>query len=153
MVHLTRGCPARPRPARNGRARVPRSIGPELPHDVRNRDGADHARADLVAGVLDALPTPTVLIDPDGTMLLVNSAWAAAGDLLADDRLRVGVGGNFFSVMLSLSADTVNQERIAALRELSAGLRTMVSADYALPTLIGQRWFHLQASRADQSGR
>jgi diguanylate cyclase (GGDEF)-like protein len=132
---------------------VPRSTGPELPLDVRHRDGAGHARADLVAGVLDALPTPTVLIDPDGTMLLVNSAWVAAGDLLEDDRLRVGVGGNYFSVMLSLSADLVNQERIAALRELSAGRRKMVSADYALSTLLGQRWFHLQASRADESGR
>jgi diguanylate cyclase (GGDEF)-like protein len=106
-----------------------------------------------VAGVLDALPSPTVLIDPDGTILLVNSAWAAAGDLLGDDRLRVGVGGNYFSVILSLSADAANHERIAALRELSAGRTDIVSADYALSTVIGVRWFHLQASRADDSGR
>jgi len=130
-----------------------RSTGPELPLDVRHREGVGSARADLVAGVLDALPSPTVLIDPDGTMLLVNSAWSAAGDLLADDRLRVGVGGNYFSVMLSLSAEAVNVDRIAALRELSAGSRKTVSADYALPTLIGLRWFHLQASRADEFGR
>jgi diguanylate cyclase (GGDEF)-like protein len=132
---------------------VPGSTGPELPLDVRRRDGAGHARADLVVGVLDALPTPTVLIDPDGTMLLVNSAWTAAGGLLEDDRLRVGVGGNYFAVMLSLSGDAVNRERIAALRELSAGRRKTVSADYALSTLRGRRWFHLQASRADESGR
>ena len=52
--------------------------GPQLPVDVRHRDVAGPSRADLVAGVLDALPSPTVLIDPDGTMLLVNSAWAAS---------------------------------------------------------------------------
>ncbi|WP_299954189.1 bifunctional diguanylate cyclase/phosphodiesterase [uncultured Modestobacter sp.] len=138
---------------------MPRATGgPQLPHDVRRRVDTDHADAEhadagLVTGVLDALPSPTVLIDPDGTMLLVNGAWRAAGDLLDDDRLRVGVGGNYFSVMLSLSDDAVNQQRIARLRELSRGERDLVSADYALPTASGVRWYHLQASRADESGR
>ncbi|MCZ2819363.1 EAL domain-containing protein [Modestobacter sp. VKM Ac-2977] len=121
--------------------------------DVRHRDGGEQAQAGLVAGVLDALPSPTVLIDADGTMLLVNSAWQAAGDLLDDDRLRVGVGGNYFAVMLSLSDDAANRARIDQLRELSAGRRTTVSADYALATVTGVRWYHLQASRADRSGR
>jgi diguanylate cyclase (GGDEF)-like protein len=129
------------------------STGPQLPPDVRQQDGPGHARADLVAGVLDALPSPTVLIDPDGTMLLVNSAWTAAGDLLTDDRLRIGVGGNYFSAMLSMSTDAACHERIAALRELSAGRTKLVSADYAMTTVMGVRWFHLQASRADESGR
>jgi diguanylate cyclase (GGDEF)-like protein len=129
------------------------STGPQLPLDVRHRTEAGPSHADLVTGVLDALPSPTVLIDADGTMLLVNSAWAAAGDLLEEDRLRVGVGANYFMVMLSLSDDAMNRERIAALRELSEGRRDRVSADYALDTAGGLRWFHLQASRADESGR
>ncbi|WP_138759493.1 putative bifunctional diguanylate cyclase/phosphodiesterase [Modestobacter altitudinis] len=127
--------------------------GPQLPLDVSHRDGGDRENADLVAGVLDALPSPTVLIDADGTMLLVNSAWAAAADLLGDDRLRVGVGANYYSVILSLSAGAANHERIAALRELAEGRREAVSVDYALTTALGLRWFHLQASRADRSGR
>ncbi|MCZ2810197.1 EAL domain-containing protein [Modestobacter sp. VKM Ac-2979] len=127
--------------------------GAQLPMDVRHRDGGEQAQAGLVAGVLDALPSPTVLIDADGTMLLVNSAWQAAGDLLDDDRLRVGVGGNYFAVVLSLSDDAANRARIDQLRELSAGRRTTVSADYALATVTGVRWYHLQASRADRSGR
>lgn len=129
------------------------TAGPQLPLDVRHREGPGPSHADLVAGVLDALPSPTVLIEADGTMLLVNSAWAAAGQLLPDDRLQVGVGGNYFEVMLSLSDDPVNRERIDSLRALSRGERKQVSADYALSTVVGQRWFHLQASRADQSGR
>src|SRR5215218_9787444 len=100
-----------------GEERMTRATAePHLPADVR-REGAGRAHADLVAGVLDALPSPTVLIDPDGTMLLVNSAWTASGDLLDDDRLRVGVGGNYFAVMLSLADDTVIHQRVAALRE------------------------------------
>jgi diguanylate cyclase (GGDEF)-like protein len=132
---------------------TPSTSGPQLPADVGHRDGVDRVHADLVVGVLDALPSPTVVIDPDGTMLLVNSAWASAGDLLEDDRLRVGVGGNYFAVMLSLADDGVNHERIVALRELSEGRRKIVSADYCLSTVRGRRWFHLQASRADDSGR
>jgi diguanylate cyclase (GGDEF)-like protein len=129
------------------------TTGPDLPSDVGHRDGAAESHADLVTGVLDALPSPTVLIDVDGTILLANSAWAAAGDLLEDDRLRVGVGGNYFEVMLSLSADPLNHERIGDLRQLSQGRRRQVAADYQLDTVMGARWFHLQASRADQSGR
>ncbi len=129
------------------------AVGPQLPLDVSHRDGGDRENADLVAGVLDALPSPTVLIDADGTMLLVNSAWAAAADLLGDDRLRVGVGANYYAVILSLSAGAANHERIAALRELAQGRRDTVAVDYALTTRLGLRWFHLQASRADRSGR
>jgi diguanylate cyclase (GGDEF)-like protein len=127
--------------------------GPQLPLDIGSRDEMERTRAGLVAGVLDALPSPTVLLDPDGTMVLVNSAWRASGDLLADDRLRVGVGANYFDVMLSLADHEANHARIAELRALAAGRRTTVSVDYALETVHGVRWFHLQASRADQSGR
>ncbi|MFQ1000506.1 putative bifunctional diguanylate cyclase/phosphodiesterase [Modestobacter sp. SSW1-42] len=124
-----------------------------LPHDLGQGQEVDRAHADLVAGVLDALPSPTVLIDADGTMLLVNSAWRAAGDLLADGRLRVGVGGNYFEVIRSLADDEVNRARIDELRDLAAGTRSLVAVDYALTTVAGVRWYHLQASRADQSGR
>src|SRR3954447_21400544 len=130
------GCPAGGVPTScTGRPRMPRTTpGPQLPLDVGRRDGAAHAHADLVAGVLDALPSPTVLCDADGTMLLVNSAWTAAGDLLGDDdRLRVGVGGNYFAVMLSLADDPVIRARVDALRALAAGLRKTVSADFAMP--------------------
>ncbi|WP_369136932.1 putative bifunctional diguanylate cyclase/phosphodiesterase [Modestobacter versicolor] len=133
---------------------MPRSVPtPPLPLDISHRDGAGATHADLVSGVLDALPSPTVLIDADGTMLLVNSAWNVACDLTADERLRVGVGGNYFAVMLSLSDDPVVHQRIAALRELAGGRRRAVSADFAMATVAGRRWYHLQASRADQSGR
>jgi diguanylate cyclase (GGDEF)-like protein len=147
-------CPDGPWDGPEEEVDVPRArSGAQLPMDVRHRDGGEQAHAGLVAGVLDALPSPTVLIDADGTMLLVNSAWQAAGDLLDDDRLRVGVGGNYFAVILSLSDDATNRARIDQLRELSAGRRTAVSADYALATVTGVRWYHLQASRADRSGR
>jgi diguanylate cyclase (GGDEF)-like protein len=130
---------------------VPRGTDrPQLPRDVED---TDRAHADLVAGVLDALPSPTVLIDADGTMVLVNSAWRATGDLLVDDRLRAGVGANYFDVMGGLSDDGSHRARIDELRELATGGRSLVAVDFAVQTTAGPRWYHLQASRADQSGR
>ncbi|GAB4081773.1 hypothetical protein GCM10028783_27220 [Modestobacter muralis] len=125
----------------------------QLPRDIGHGEVTGRAHADLVAGVLDALPSPTVLIDADGTMLLANSAWRDAGDLLADDRLRVGVGANYFDVIRSLADDDADRAPVDELRELAAGTRSLVSLDHGLRTLAGLRWFHLQASRADQSGR
>ena len=126
---------------------------PELPSDLRPHDAASHRHADLVAGVLDALPFPTLLLGADGTILLANTAWDLAPDLLGEDRLRVGVGGDYFAVIQSFEDGDRTREVIAALRELSTGGRRVVARDYCLPTPGGVRWFHLQASRVDQHGR
>jgi diguanylate cyclase (GGDEF)-like protein len=132
---------------------VPQQVSaPELPVDVRRHDAA-HRHSDLVAGVLDALPSPTLLLDADGTILLTNTAWDLAPDLFDEDRLRVGVGGDYFDVIVSLADDDRSRELIAGLRELSAGRRPVVARDCSLPIPVGVRWFHLQASRVDQAGR
>ena len=49
--------------------------------------------------------------------------------------------------------DDATRAIIASLRELSAGERNEVSADYALPSAGGTRWFHLQATRVDHAGQ
>jgi diguanylate cyclase (GGDEF)-like protein len=106
----------------------------------------------LVKAMLDALPSPTLLIDAQGTVLIVNSAWIAAAALLDDDRVRVGVGANYFELALRLADDDTNRAMIASLQELSRGERRTVSLDYALPYPGGVFWFHLQASRVGQDG-
>ncbi|HLM04493.1 MAG TPA: EAL domain-containing protein [Blastococcus sp.] len=108
--------------------------------------------AALVKAMLDALPSPTLLIDAQGTVLIVNSAWVAAAALLDDDRVRVGVGANYFDLALRLADDHTNRAMIASLQELSRGERRAVSLDYALPHAGGVFWFHLQASRVGKEG-
>ncbi|MGY1748874.1 putative bifunctional diguanylate cyclase/phosphodiesterase [Modestobacter sp. SYSU DS0511] len=124
-----------------------------LPADVHERRHDGQLEAGLLAGVLDALPSPTVLIDTDGTILLANSGWTDVADVLGVEDLRVGVGGNYFQLILGLSDDARNRRRIAELTALSEGRRETVATDYALPTPAGVRWYHLQAARADQAGR
>src|SRR4051812_50168959 len=69
-----------------------------LPVDVRVSDGTRATEELLVEAVLDALPSPTVLLDPDGTVVLTNSVWRDAPPVLDDERLHVGVGGDYFAL-------------------------------------------------------
>jgi diguanylate cyclase (GGDEF)-like protein len=106
-----------------------------------------------VEAVLDALPSPTLLIDADGTVLLANTAWESAADVLGDDRVRVGVDGDYFAMARRLNDDAGTLSLIERLRALSRGECSSVQADYALELPTGTRWLHLQASRVDQAGQ
>ena len=128
-----------------------------LPLDVRRSDGAGpeggSGNAVLVAAVLDALPSPTLLLDADGTVLLANSAWTGRAEQIDGGRFRVGMGGNYFAMVAGVRDDGSPRALIDALRDLSAGRREQVAADYAVPGPSGTRWFHLQATRVDQAGQ
>ncbi|MCW2578411.1 MAG: diguanylate cyclase/phosphodiesterase [Blastococcus sp.] len=118
---------------------------------ARPGDGATDRDAALVRAVLDALPSPTTLIDADGTVLLTNSAWEAMAATLGADLL-VGVGGNYFTMALQLQDDDTNRTLVVRLQELSRGAGANVSIDYALPHRAGVTWFHLQATRVGDTG-
>jgi diguanylate cyclase (GGDEF)-like protein len=126
---------------------------PELPLDVRRRVDGPAQSAVMVEAVLDALPSPTLLIDADGTVLLANTAWDKAADVLGDDRVRIGVDGDYFAMARRLNGDDSTSTLIDQLRELSRGERPSVRADYALELRGGTYWVHLQASRVDQAGQ
>ncbi|MGZ6843445.1 MAG: putative bifunctional diguanylate cyclase/phosphodiesterase [Blastococcus sp.] len=130
----------------------PRPRRAELPLDVRRRDGARSRDGVLVEAVLDALPSPTLLIDADGKVLLANSAWTNAAEVLDDDRFRIGVGGDYFGLALQVDGDAGTHALIERVRELSRGERDLVSVDHAVPHSSGTRWYHVQASRVDQAG-
>ncbi|MGY1602405.1 putative bifunctional diguanylate cyclase/phosphodiesterase [Geodermatophilus sp. SYSU D00815] len=106
-------------------------------------------RAVEVEAVLDALPSPTVLLADDGTVLLANRAWATRhGEPAA-----AGGGENYFDVALGFRDDPSTRALVAALRALARGERDDVSVDYAAPLPDGQRWVHVQASRVGRDGQ
>ncbi|ADB73977.1 putative bifunctional diguanylate cyclase/phosphodiesterase [Geodermatophilus obscurus] len=125
----------------------------DLPLDVRRRVDGPAQPAVVVEAVLDALPSPTLLIDAGGTVLLANTAWERAADVLGDDRVRFGVDGDYFAMARRLNGDDNTSTLVDQLRELSRGERSSVQADYALELPTGIRWIHLQASRVDQAGQ
>ena len=123
-----------------------------LPVDVRVADGAQVTEDLLVEAVLDALPSPTVLLAPDGRVLLTNSVWRDAATFLGDDRFRIGVGDDYFALARLVRDDAATDAMIEAVKALSRGETDQVAADYALPHADGTRWYHLQVSRVDQAG-
>ena len=130
-----------------------RPARPELPVDVRRRKNTGGSQAVLVEAVLDALPSPTLLLDARGTVLLANSGWAAAAEFLADDRVRLAVGEDYYAMARRLRDDDVSRQIVSSLQALSRGERETVSLDFSLVHPVGTRWYHLQASRVDQAGQ
>ncbi|TFV52877.1 EAL domain-containing protein [Blastococcus sp. TF02A_35] len=125
----------------------------ELPLDARRLRTGESVEGALVAAVIDALPSPTLLVDPDGIVRLANLAWRVAVDAIDDPRFRVGIGGDYFAMALDVMRDEgATRALIQDFRRLAQGERTSVSADYGFPTDEGTRWFHLMASRVDQVG-
>jgi diguanylate cyclase (GGDEF)-like protein len=130
-----------------------RSARPALPADVRRGHSSEGSPALLVEAVLDALPSPTVLLDADGTVLLTNSAWVAAADEIHDERIERGIGADYFAMALRACEEGIGQEIIDSLGALSRGERPAVAMDYSLRHPDGTHWYHLQASRVDQAGQ
>ncbi len=126
----------------------------ELSVDVRARTGSHDRDAALVEAVLDALPSPTVLLDPDGLLLLGNTAWSRRASTYDDARIQHGVGSSYYDNILSLWDDETSRGLVQSLRELSRGEREEVSLDYSTthPSGSGTRWYHVHASRVDQAG-
>jgi diguanylate cyclase (GGDEF)-like protein len=126
-----------------------------LPRDVRRRTGAPGRDAALVEAVLDAVPFPTVLLDPDGLMLLGNHAWTERARAVHGDRFEVGVGKSYYDQSIGVRDDENSRALMECLRELARGERTEVSLDYSVSVGAGTdllRWYHIHASRVDEAG-
>ncbi|SDN50876.1 diguanylate cyclase (GGDEF) domain-containing protein [Klenkia soli] len=103
------------------------------------------------AAVLDAFPSPTALLDSEGTVLLVNAAWA--GQLEQGAALPLAVGDDYAEAVLAARDDDDVRLLLAGLGDLTEHGGTPVSVDVALgPAPVG-RWVHVQAARVDESGQ
>ncbi|MCZ2857801.1 putative bifunctional diguanylate cyclase/phosphodiesterase [Blastococcus sp. VKM Ac-2987] len=118
---------------------------------MRRSAGSSGRDAALVEAVLDALASPTVLLDPAGRVVLANSAWTDAGK---ERGAPILPGADYHALALQLRDDADARRLVRELRELSRGERTEVSVDRSVPDPAGSAtsWFHVQASRVDQAG-
>src|SRR3954447_7909925 len=102
------------------------------------------AHAVQIEAVIDALPSPTVLLGADGTVLLANSAWAARNAAVEGAPVALGVGGNYFAAARRFGDAAAGEALVGALGELSRGQRGTVAVDCVAPEVDGStRWFHL----------
>ncbi|WP_269801792.1 putative bifunctional diguanylate cyclase/phosphodiesterase [Blastococcus atacamensis] len=129
--------------------------------DIDGRRLGDEERESQLRGlsaVLEALPSPTVLVGPDGRILSANGAWSrSANEVLPEPAWPGRPGEDYLTAMTrGLGAP--------AHAQLSEGLRTLLTEtsrsdgrtfhlDYSADSPQGTVWFHLQATRVDHEGR
>ncbi|HEY0127393.1 MAG TPA: EAL domain-containing protein [Blastococcus sp.] len=118
---------------------------------MRRLTGGPDRDAAMVEAVLDALDAPTVLLDPDGTIVLGNSAWTAAGD---QHGAPIPPGVDYYAATVALGDDAEGRALVASLRALARGEPTAVSLDRRVHSRVdgAPHWYHVQATRVDRAG-
>jgi predicted signal transduction protein with EAL and GGDEF domain len=107
---------------------------------------------DTSAGLLDALPDATAIVDASGAIVAVNRAWQMftidnGGSLEA-----TGVGINYLEVCQRSAADGCDDAGAVAsgLRAVLAGDTVESDFDYPCPSPEVGRWFVLRMTRLDR---
>ncbi|WP_347058784.1 EAL domain-containing protein [Blastococcus sp. HT6-30] len=121
------------------------------------RDLRRDAQVRQLTAVLQALPSPTVLVDRNGRILSTNAAWVRAGENLPDVVLPGRAGEDYLMVMSRGLEPEMHAGLAAGLRALLAGDDAADGDtfrwDYSCTTRQGISWFQLQATRVDDEGR
>ncbi|MGY1804199.1 putative bifunctional diguanylate cyclase/phosphodiesterase [Blastococcus sp. SYSU D00922] len=105
----------------------------------------------LVHAVLDALPSPTVLLDPGGLIVMTNGEWTRAGKEHGNHILP---GADYYAAATAVHGDAEGRALVTSLRALARGECAAVSVDRQVPSPSDQRprWYHIQASRVGGRG-
>jgi diguanylate cyclase (GGDEF)-like protein len=108
----------------------------------RKRQGNEiAAQATVARAILDALSSPTVLLDPGGRIVAVNAAW---NDLQRDENRDVGMGADYLELCRRPPADLPPAEAAApGLAAVLAGGSEMFELDYACGENDERRWYAL----------
>jgi diguanylate cyclase (GGDEF)-like protein len=129
--------------------------------DVDSRHRAQAAQAHALrqtTAVLDALPSPTVLLDRTGRIRTVNRSWLAQADAVRSGGYEVAEVGDDYLARISQGVSADDVARIAGgLAELraapSGGPTRTFACDYSIALPDGAAWWRLQAARAEEGGR
>jgi diguanylate cyclase (GGDEF)-like protein len=130
------------------------------------RDVDDHFRSDAqrdeevreLTAVLEALPSPTVLVDAEGLILSANRVWRDNGALLRSDGMPLGaVGDDYLAAMAQCLPPEDHAEIADGLHRLrsSSDRARARTFEYEYSALLGstRSWFHLQAALVEASAR
>ncbi|SEP13322.1 putative bifunctional diguanylate cyclase/phosphodiesterase [Trujillonella endophytica] len=108
----------------------------------------------LLTAVLDALPSPTALLDTDGRILTMNRVWTSSAKGLRESGAYGGkVGDHYLDLMSQGLRDSDRQAIAAGVGGLLAGPAPVFTYDFPHP--VGGRtvWLRLQAARVEPTGQ
>ncbi|MGY1735932.1 putative bifunctional diguanylate cyclase/phosphodiesterase [Geodermatophilus sp. SYSU D00684] len=129
--------------------------------DVDSRHRAHAAQAHALrqtTAVLDAFPTPTVLLDRGGRVRSVNRSWADAAELVRAGGWEIAEVGDDYLARIGQGVPPDDLARIAGgLAELraapSGGPTRTFSCEYSIQGPGGPLWWRLQAARVEGDGQ
>jgi signal transduction histidine kinase len=101
-----------------------------------------------LAGILDALSAHIAVLDSDGAIVAVNSAWTRFSQLNDGAPGSYGAGANYLAaVRVSAEAgDASAAEALTGLRQVLTGEARQFDLEYPCHGANQQRWFLMQAS-------
>ncbi|MFZ4536031.1 chemotaxis protein CheB [Propionivibrio sp.] len=105
--------------------------------------------AKRLQSIIDALPEHIAVVDPAGTIVMINTAWRrfarANGDL---DLKASGPGANYFNACQAgiHADDAIASAAVQGLREVLEGTLPQFSLDYPCHSPTEQRWFVMNAA-------
>ncbi len=99
-------------------------------------------------GLLDAMPDATALLDKDGTIVAINSAWRMFTLDNGGDEKTTGVGVNYLEICLrSAAAGCTDAGEVAAgLQAVMRGDTVECELEYPCPSPAAGRWFVLRVT-------
>ena len=103
-----------------------------------------HYDARRLQAIIDALPEHVAVVDPAGTITLVNAAWRRFARANGDkDLLHSGIGINYLDVCRAGSHEDglIAAEAARGLRKVLEGTLPMFSLQYPCHSPTEQRWF------------
>jgi diguanylate cyclase (GGDEF)-like protein len=127
--------------------------------DTRRRlQVAQERELHQMASVLDALPSPTVLLDPEGRIRMINRFWAGHADRVRENGWEPAVVGDDYLTRIRQGLSEADGDRIeSGLRRLRTTppdtVPDMFALDYAHDLAGETTWWRLQASRVDDTGQ
>ncbi|MEO8595963.1 MAG: ATP-binding protein [Candidatus Solibacter sp.] len=105
--------------------------------------------------LIDSLTSELVVLDREGTIILVNEAWRRfARENAASDPQNFGVGVNYLEICSSASGITAEgaMEIQIALKQILSGVRETFTFEYPCHSPTAERWFLLHASELGGPG-
>ncbi|MPR00060.1 EAL domain-containing protein [Modestobacter sp. I12A-02628] len=107
----------------------------------------------LGSAALDALPSPTVVMEPGGLIGWANRAWWEAGEALLPKGVeRRGEGADYHAAMARVLPTSDCSAIRAGLSAVMDGSTACFQYEYSCSIRSGRAWFHLEASRIDDAG-
>ncbi len=109
----------------------------------------------FLQGVQNALSAHIAILNSDGQIVHVNSAWCAFADQNGLQSVDYGIGLNYLQLCDAVTGVAADEARLVAdtIREVLTGRRAEAHIEYACHSPERQRWFVLRITRFDDGAQ